>query len=372
MRLVLNRDYLAIPGDIRNMISGAERSSLLTLKKPFWAEKVRVGTNFVAEYDGQTNNAISFLQRNRDRSAGIRFLDESRFLHECTQSDVNTVRLPLVVSSVMHRDGTYYSALPLAIAKDVSRVSLKDALSSCGFEAGSHDFFKLPMDKVAATDYTISELFGAEFADMWPLVRSLSRMGPGEQLLQMMQVDAEMLQLANLSAMKPVRETAAPDEIDVILDLVAAPSLTSAFTNVNVINAMQAVRYTKVLNPEVDSQGLTLFFYYAMQNSAFLAKIPADVYRAMSAPDASGTCTISSIGGETLASPLKAQLPAELRQFCPTLGQVTDTMYASLMRARVAYKLLCVIRFLEMKGIEPTSTYRFSREDREKMFHLVS
>lgn len=372
MRLVLQRDFFAPPGDLRNMVSGAERSALLALKRPFWSEKARVGANFTAEYDGQTNNAISFMQRNSTKSAGVRFLDESRFLHECTMDDVNTVRLPMVVGSIMHRDGTYYSAMPLAIAKDVTRVNLGDALSTSGFQVPTHDYFKIPMDKVGSTDYTIGDLFGDEFADMWPLVRSLSRMGPGEQMLQMLQVDSELMQLSNLSAMKPIRETAAPDEVDVILSLIAAPSLTSMFTYVNIVNAMQAVRFTKVLNPEVDKQGLTLFFYYAMQHSGFLVKIPATVYRALSAPDVAGICTIDRIGDEVLSTPLRAQLPAELRHFGPTLGQVSDTVFNSLMRARAAYKLLCVIRFLELKGITPTPSYRFSKDDREKLFHLVS
>lgn len=372
MRIVLQRDFVAPPGDLRNMVSGTERSALLSLKKPFWIEKSRITNNFSAEYDGQTNNAISFMQRNSVKSAGIRFLDESRFLHECIMDDVNTVRLPLVVSSIMHRDGTYYSAMPLAIAKDVVRVNLGDALATCGFQVSTHDYYKIPMDKVGSSDYTIGELFGAEFVDMWPLVKSLSRMGPGEQMLQMLQVDSEIMQLGNLSAMKPVRDMAAPDEVDTILSLIAAPSLTSMFTYVNVVNAMQAVRFTKVLNPEVDKQGLTLFFYYAMQHSGFLVKIPATVYRALSAPDASGICTIDKVGADVLPTPLKAQLPPELRHFGPTLGEVSDTMFNSLMRARAAYKLLCVIRFLELKGIEPSPSYRFSKDDREKLFHLVS
>lgn len=372
MRIVLQRDLVAPPGDIRNLISGTERSQLLACNKPFWSSSFKMGNHFVAEYDGQTNNAISYMQRNVAKTAAIRYLDEGRFIHECGMSSVGTVRLPMLISSVLLEDGTFHSALPLAIAKTVTKTKLGDVLSSAGFQAVPSDMLKLPMDSVESTDYSIADLFGTDFVDMWPLVRSLARHGPGEQMLQALQLDGEHQQLFSLSSQSPIRSVAAPDEIDVILSLIAAPSLTAMFTNINLVNAMQAVRYATVMNTADDKEGLTLFFYYALQHSSFLTQIPADVYRALSAPDASGVCTINGIGGQALSTPLRVQLPQDLRQFGPQLAQVSDTMYTSIMRARVAYKLLNIIRFLEAKGIAPSPTYRFSKSDREKLFKLVS
>lgn len=372
MRLVLERDFVAPPGDMRNLIVGTERQALLKVAQPFWQPSARVGAKFLAEYDGLGNNVEQFMQRNSRKSAGIRFVDEGRFLHECGKSEVTSVRLPLLIQSVLTDDGRYYSALPLAVAKTVVKTRLGDVLATCGFQTTDSEFFKLPMDSIDNTDYTLADLFGSDFVDMYPLVKSLSRFGPGEQFLQMLQLDSERMQLYGLSSMRPVRDVAAPDEIDVILSLIAAPSLTAAYTYVNIVNAMQSVRYTQTLNPEADAQGVTLFFYYALQHSAFLTQIPADIFRALSAPDTAGVCTVTQIAGQVLSTPLKLQLPAELRQFGPMLGQVDDTMYASLMRARVAHKLLCVIRFLEAKGIAPSPSYRFSKADREKLFKIIS
>lgn len=371
MRIVLERNLVAPPGDIRNMITGTERSGLLICKRPFWSEKVRMGS-FVAEYDGLGNNASQYMQRNVQKSAALRFVDEGRFVGECALSDVTTLRLPLLISSIFCNDGRYYSVLPLAIAKDVQRVKMVDALNSAGFQPATSQFFQLPVHYVGNTDYTIADLFGNEFADLYPLVRSLSRHGPGEMLLQALQLDSEQQQLFGLSSQVPIRDVAAPDEVEVILNLIAAPSLASMFTTMNIINAMQTVRYASVINTGDDKDGVSLLFFYALQHSAYLTNIPADVYRALSAPDQAGVCTINAINGTTLNTPLRVQLPADLRQFGPMLGQVSDTMYASVMRARVAYKLLNVIRFLEAKGISPSPSYRFSASDREKLFKLVS
>lgn len=153
---------------------------------------------------------------------------------------------------------------------------------------------------------------------------------------------------------------------------IAATEGAAMFTMMNLVNAMQTVRYASVINSDDDKDGMSLLFFYALQHSAYLTNIPADVFRALSAPDQAGVCTISQIGGNVLPTPLRVQLPANLRQFCPQLALVSDTMYASIMRARAAYKLLNVIRFLEAKGIQPSPTYRFSYADREKLFKLVS
>lgn len=371
MRVVLERNVVAPPGDIKNMVTGTDRSALLACKKPFWVEKQRMGS-FVAEYDGLGNNASQYMQRNTQRTAALRFVDEGRFVGECSVSDITTLRLPLLISSIFCNDGRYYSVLPLAIAKDVERIKMVDALNSAGFQPVTSQFFQLPVHYVGSTDYTIADLFGTEFADLYPLVRSLSRHGPGESILQALQLDAEHQQLYGLSSQVPIREVAAPDEVEVILNLIAAPSVAAMFTMMNLVNAMQTVRYASVINSDDDKDGMSLLFFYALQHSAYLTNIPSDVYRALSAPDQAGVCTLSAIGGNTLTTPLRIQLPADLRQFGPMLGQVSDTMYASIMRARVAYKLLNVIRFLEAKGISPSPSYRFSASDREKLFKLVS
>lgn len=371
MRVTLDRNLVAPPGDIRNMITGTDRAALLACKKPFWAQSVRMG-KFIAEYDGLSNNASQYMQRNTTKTAAIRFVDEGRFVAECGLTDVTSIRLPLLISSIFCNDGRYYSVLPLAIAKDVERVKMRDALTSSGFDPTSSELFSLPVHYVGSTDYSIADLFGAEFADMYPLVRSLSRHGPGEMMLQALQLDAEHQQLYSLSQQVPMRDVAAPDEMEVILNLIAAPSVTAMFTTMNIVNAMQVVRYATVVNSASDTDGLSLLLFYSLQHSAYLTNIPADVYRALSAPDSGGVCTVNSIGGNTLQVPLRIQLPANLRHFGPQLGQVSDTMFASIMRARAAYKLLNVIRFLEAKGIQPSPTYRFSHADREKLFKLVS
>lgn len=371
MRLVLKSDLVHPPGHINNLVTGTERAALLNTAKPYWVPQVSYG-RFSAEYDGLSNTVEQFMQRNSTEKAGITFVDEGRFIRECQRADVTTVRLPLLVKAVRTDDGRYYSALPLAVAKTVTKTKLGDVLSSTGFTVSTSEYFKLPMDSLDTTDYTIGDLFGATFSDMWDLVRSLARFGPAETMLQMLQLDGEYQQLYGLSSMLPAREVAATSEIDAVLSLIAAPSLSSAFTTVSLVNAMQAVRYAQVMNPEADSNGLTLFFYYAMQHSAFLTNIPADVYRALGTPDNAGVCTIGAVGGQSLSTPLKVQLPLELRQFGPQLAAVSDTAYNSIMRARVAHRLLCVIRFLEAKGIKPSPSYRFSTADREKLFKIIA
>lgn len=368
MRLVINKQRFNAPGDPAGLISGVARQQLTNVKKVCWSERVSIGPNYLAEFDGSSNVIDNAIQR--CNGGVITFVDSTRFLRECSSAEVTSVREPGMPSQIHSANGDVYSAIPLVSELGVEEVQLGEALTASGFTYLPGDYFKFPMYKYAARQMRVGDLFGSDAPTFFAYARMISRNGPAENLLQAMQPDSETKVLTSLSSTIPVRFNASPDEVGVVLDALQVGGLSGMASLINQCNALGMLRYARVMNATDDQVGLGVFFYYAMMHPGFLMKIPKDVIFAMANPDQSGICTVGTIGGVAV-TPLRIQLPPETLQLVSVLRTIDNTAYASMVRARTIYKMLCVMRLLESRGIEPALSTQFAEADRLKLFNLM-
>lgn len=368
MRLILNTNRVYGPGDTGGFVSGMVRNQLLKVGSPFWKESELVATGFVAEFDGVSNIIDNAMTRSGD--SVVTYVDGVRFVKQLADPSFQTVRQPSMPSQIITRSGDLFSAIPIATELDATESSMSDALSSAGFTFASNDFFKFPMYRYVFRQLVMGNIFGSSADAYFGFANRLTRHGPVEQLLTALQPDSETKTLAFLSSGIPFRDVITSDEISVLLDALELGSLTSYATLVSQANALQALRRAEVLNGSQDSTGLSIMLYYAMIHPAFVARLPVDVVLALSRPGSDGVATVNSIAGASV-TPLSVRLHESVLPLVPTLRTITADTLSALSRARLLYKMLCVMRLLQLRGIQPSLSYTLPEADRVKLFNLM-
>lgn len=368
MRLILNTNRVYGPGDTGGFISGMARNQLLKVGVPFWKESELIATGFVAEFDGVSNVIDNAMTRNG--SSVVTYVDGARFVKQLADPSFITVRQPSMPSQVITRSGDLFSAIPIATEMDAVECPMSEALSSAGFTFASNDFFKFPMFRYVFRQLTMGAIFGTGADAYFTFANRLTRHGPVEHLLTALQPDSETKTLAYLSSGIPFREVVTNDEISVLLDALELGSLTAYATLVSQANALQALRRAEVLNGSEDSTGVSVSLYYAMIHPAYVSRLPSDVVLALANPGADGVAVINTVAG-TSVTPLRVRLHESVLPLVPTLRTINADAVAALSRARLLYKMLCVMRLLQLRGVQPSLSYTLPEADRVKLFNLM-
>lgn len=214
------------------------------------------------------------------------------------------------------------------------------------------------------------DVFGANADAYFAFANRLTRHGPVEQLLTALQPDSETKTLSTLSGAIPFREAVANDEVSVLLEALELNSVTAYTTLVAQANSLQALRRCEVMNGSDDQAGIGILLYYAMMHPAYITRLPRDVIVALCNPDSDGVATISKVGTVNV-TPLRVRLHESVLALVPTMRTISVDTVDKLMRSRVLYKMLCVMRLIQMRGIQPSLSYTLPEADRVKLFNMM-
>jgi hypothetical protein len=338
------------------------------VKTPQYNQGISLDSTWQTVGDGQSVSITDYEQKWGD--ATVSFVDGGRFLSEAGNVSVNTCRLPAMVRMI-HVPGVFVACTsPLAIELTEEVTSLGAVLREAGFSVSEDTIFKLPCYVYRFRALSIRALFGDDFASMFTYASVLRRFGPGEMVLQSLQHDSDRRFLLAMSDVVGVKTETSADELSVIMDALEIGTLVELFTMVNKVNAMNAIRWAKVSSAGQDVTGLTISFYYAMMDAGYLISLPSDVLLAFAACDSAGRTTISTMGSVAIPQLSVALAPAGLAMV-PTLRTITNADLIAMRRARLLYRMMLVVRFMEYRGYPLTIDTTLANNDRRQFFELL-
>lgn len=374
MLLVKNDQMMYPPGHTGCLLTGQGMNNLRNVVRTPQYNKggsVLNTPGWSWEPDGGSVSITNYEQRNSN-GATVSFVDSSRFISELTDTSKRTVRQAAMIRMI-HMPGEFLAATsPLALELTDEQVALKSVLAQAGFTmpAGTSTYFDSPAYVYRLSNLRVRDLFGDDFAPMFEFARMLRRYGPAELLLQAMQHDSEKRFLLSMSDIVGVKLDAAGDEISVLLDALELGSATELFTIINMVNAMVAIRQSKLVNAQADTSGVGLTFYYCMLDAAYLANVPYDVVAAFGAGDASGNVTLSTYSGTAIPQ-LSFAIPENMRIHIPTLRAITQGYHDAMLKARLLYRMLLIVRFMEYRNYPMTAETTLAVQDRRQFFELL-
>jgi len=368
MRLVIESNRIYGPSDPGGIVSGATRNLLKRVRDPFWKARDIVASTFVAEFDGVSNVIDTTISRTQ--SAVITYVDGARFPKQLGDDQFVTVRRPGMPNQILTTSGDVYSCVPIATEMEAVEMKMSDALEATGFTFSPNELFKFPMHKYVVRQLQMQQIFGANADAYFNFANRLTRHGPVEHLLSAVQPDAELRTLAMLSGTIPFREAVANDEISVLLEALQLPSMSAYATLVAKVNSLQAMRRMTILNSSDDNRGLGILLFYATMHPSYITRLPKDVLLALAHPNSEGIATVNTIDNASTAT-LTVQLDPSVLPQVPTLASITDDDLDAITRGRILYKMLCVMRLIQMRGVNPTLTYTLPEADRAKLFNLM-
>ncbi|UYE96691.1 putative host attachment protein [Pseudomonas phage phiZ98] len=357
------------PGNPTALVTGRTLNLLRSVAgEPQYHKGAAVTGGWLTEADGSSPSITSFEQRHG--KATVSFVDANRFISEL-QGDEGTVTRRPCMPRLIHVPGEFVaSTSPLANDLTAEEDQLGNVLRQAGFFAPAADFFKLPCYVYRFGGLSIRNLFGDDFAPLFEFAKMFRRYGAGELILQALQHDSDKRHLMSMSDMVGVKVEAGVDELSMIMDALEVGTLTELGTVMEMVNAMTAIRQAKVLNTSQDEAGVGMTFYYAMMDGAYLASMPLDLVQAFGAGGEDGMVNIRTVAGAEIPV-LQAQLPPEMRVHIPTLRAITAGHYEVMQKARVLYRMMLVVRFLEYKGYPLDVNTTLAQSDRRQFFELL-
>lgn len=357
------------PGSPSAIVTGQTLNVLRnTVGNPQYNKGAQLLTGWETEADGQTVNVQSFEQKWGDST--ISFVDGGRFIAELNSTTTSTTRLPCM-PRMIHVPGQFIaSTSPLAIDMAEEEDQMINVLRQAGFTVTENDFWKLPCYVYRMTNLTVKKLFGDDFAPLFDFARMFRRYGPGELMLQALQHDSDKRHLMSLSDIVGVKVESAGDELGTLLDALELGSFTELVSLLNMVNAMTSMRFAKVLTTAKDEAGVGMTLYYAMMDAAYLCSLPLDMVQAFGAGDSTGKVTLNTFEGVVIPQ-LEIQIREEDKIHIPTLRSITAGAYESMQKARLLYRMMLVVRFMEYRGYPLTVDTTLKSTDRRQFFELL-
>lgn len=369
MLLRRNSNVIHPPGSPNCFVTGMSLNQVRNVvSKPQYNAGAKINETWETEGDGQSVSITTYEQKFGD--ATVSFVDASRFLSEVGNPNANSVRLPAMVRMI-HVPGVFVACTsPLAVELTEEVSQLGSVLREAGFSVVDDKMFKLPCYVYRFSALSINTLFGADFAPMFGYASMLRRFGPGEMVLQSLQHDSDKRFLLAMADVVGVKTETAPDELSVLLDALEIGSLVELFSLVNKVNAMNVIRWAKVSDGASDVTGLAISFYYTMMDAGYLMSLPEDVITAFASSDATGRCTISTLSGVAIPQ-VTVALPVSALPMIPTLRTVRLADLEAMKKARLLYRMLLVVRFMEYRGYPLTVSTTLAKADRRQFFELL-
>lgn len=357
------------PGSPSAIVTGQTLNVLRNVVgQPQYNKGTKPLTGWETEADGQTVNVQAYEQKWGDVT--ISFVDASRFIAELNSSETAVTRLPCM-PRMIHVPGQFIACTsPLAIDMTEEEDTMLNVLRQAGFTVTENDFWKLPCYVYRMQTLSVKTLFGDDFSPLFDFAAMFRRYGPGELILQALQHDSDKRFLLSMSDIVGVKLESAGDELGTLLDALELGSFTELVSLLNMVNAMTSMRFAKVVSTGKDEAGVGMTLYYAMMDAAYLCSLPLDMIQAFGAGDSTGKVTLNTFEGVTIPQ-IDILIREEDRIHIPTLRAITAGAYESMQKARLLYRMMLVVRFMEYRGYPLTIDTTLKSTDRRQFFELL-
>lgn len=361
----------------RNLPSPTMSASLLVgtelalirnyVSEPQYSKGKNLHANWRSVEDGESVNVATYIQTYGD--ASISFSDSGRFISELQHSSGN-VRLPMM-PRLIHKPGVFVaSTSPLSVDMDDVERELGAVLSEAGFTYTDHDLYRLPCYVYYLGPLTLGSILGEDWDEMSPLVEQFKRFGPGESMLQALQLDPQKRHLQSLGDFIGTREEIGHDEVRSLLDILELSNIAQLGVLMNQVHSLGVIPNSRVISDHSTQTDLAVLHYYAQLDNAYIINFPHDVLQAFGSAGANGMVTLSSYGGAQI-EPHTFEIEEGSRALIPTIGSITTVDWEIIQKARVLYRFLMLARYCDIKNYPFSRTTQIKQADRRGFFEFL-
>lgn len=386
MRLNMVSSKMPDPNATTALITGTELTKLRTLSVPYWGGQRILTPRWNTTTDSDSIAIQSYSQLAPTKINGstpaISFVDAGRFIRELTgEASLSSVMPPCLPSMIIHPGYSIATAWPLGTEMLSTTVVARDHLESLGFEVPASKFYDVHFHLYSMADLSFAAVLGPSASDIFFIAQQFAAYGYGETMIELMQINALNRNLTKFSSQAGIQTQILPDEFsaleNIMFDLIPAfqAGERSIADYVKIASGLSMLGRCEILDPSMDTTGLSVQLYYAMLNPDYVHNLtPAHVIALCKCDNITGIGTVSMPSPTVVGGYNQVRIKM-VEQFLPhveLLSTLTEADLDALQTLRYLYKACLIVRFLQYKNYALSLSTTIRGTDRESFFaHLL-